>query len=97
MNRRAARRNQHRGKHQKADPAIRRAVERIEAIPSVRRVLLGRREACRHRFPRGAVVYLGDVPGGIRLRGYTDTGVRSIVVMVCSDDGKRAVIDSLQS
>lgn len=76
--------NGKRSRHNKAERAIARALARIEALPEVRRVLLGRRVACSHAAGVGAVRVVREVPGGLLLRGHTEIGVREIRVL--SDD-----------
>jgi hypothetical protein len=80
-----------RSKHNTAEREIAREIRRLEELPGVIRVLLGRREGCRHRFRAGRLRIVGAVPGGLKLNAYTDRGVRTVIVLVADDEARERV------
>lgn len=69
------------GKHQSVDPALRRKLTRLEGLAGVKKLVLGLSEACRHRYGPGALRYMGEVHGGIRMNGYSGNGVVRITLL----------------
>lgn len=70
------------GKHTSMGKELKRSVKRLESLPYVDKIVLGRAEAARHTFAPGTLRYKFDSPGGIKVNGYTGTGVIDIYIKV---------------
>lgn len=70
------------GKHQSMGKDLKRSVIWLENIPAVKKVVLGISEACRHKYSPGCIRFKMDVNGGIKVNGYSGTGVTDIFVKI---------------
>ena len=70
------------GRHKSLGPILKRSVKWLESFESVKKVILGFTEACRHKYTPGHLKVLGDKPGGIKLKAYSGNGVVSIFVKI---------------
>lgn len=70
------------GKHQSMGKDLKRSIRWLETIPSVKKVVLGFSEACRHKYAPGVIRFKMDVDGGIKVNGYSGTGVTDIFVKI---------------
>lgn len=61
---------------------LKRSIRWLENIPAVTKVVLGFSEACRHKYAPGALRFKMDVDGGIKINGYSGTGVTDIFVKI---------------
>lgn len=70
------------GRHKSVDKHIKNHILWIENLPSVQKVVLGISEACRHKYPPGHIRFKMDVEGGIKVNGYSGTGVTDIFIKI---------------
>jgi hypothetical protein len=75
-----------RGRHTSVDKNLRRAVLWLESLETVRRVILGFTESCRHSFPAGHLRHRHDVPGGFKMNGYGGSTIVDIFVGLDDED-----------
>ena len=71
-----------RAKHTSLAKEIRRPVHWVEQLPEVSKVVMGRHDACTHRYRKGCMRVVGFTDAGFRLRAYTGAGVQEIFVCV---------------
>lgn len=70
------------GRHTSLDKHLKSNILWIEGIFGVQKVVLGISEACRHKYPPGHVRFKMDVEGGIKVIGYSGTGVVDIFIKI---------------
>lgn len=70
------------GRHKSLDKHVKRSIAWIEAIPSVKKVVLGFSESCRHKYSPGHIRFKMDVDGGIKVNSYSGNGVTDIYIKV---------------
>ncbi len=70
------------GKHKSMGKILKRSIRWLENIPAVSKVVLGFSEACRHKYAPGTLRFKMDVDGGIKINGYSGTGVTDIFVKI---------------
>ena len=63
----------------------------MENIPSVKKVVLGFSEACRHKYSPGHVRFKMDVDGGFKVNTYSGKGVTDAFVRIDPISEKEAV------
>ena len=89
------------GKHKSMGKALKRSVRWLEGISAVTKVVLGFSEACRHKYAPGMLRFKMDVDGGIKINGYSGTGVTDIFVKIDPirerDNVKAALIKKFMS
>ena len=56
-------------KHTSLDKSLKNNILWLENIPSVKKVVLGFSEACRHKYSPGHVRFKMDVDGGFKVNG----------------------------
>jgi len=61
---------------------LKRSVKWLETIPSIKKVVLGFSEACRHKYAPGCIRFKMDVDGGIKVNGYSGKGVTDIFIKI---------------
>lgn len=75
-----------RAKHKSLSSDLDRSVRWLEKFTTVKKVVLGRTESCRHRYPAGHIKLQGDSDGGIRIKGYSGNGVVDIFLVIEPQD-----------
>lgn len=70
------------GRHTSLDKHLKNNVLWIEAIPGVEKVVLGRSEACRHKYPPGHIRFKSDVDAGIRVNTYSGKGITDAFIRI---------------
>lgn len=70
------------GKHTSLDKSLKKNIDWIEAHPSVKKVVLGFSEGCRHKYAPGTIRFKSDVDGGIKVNGYSGKGVTDIFIRI---------------
>ena len=70
------------GRHTSLDKHLKKNILWTEGLPSVQKVVLGISEACRHKYPPGHIRFKMDVEGGIKINGYSGTGVIDIFIKI---------------
>lgn len=78
------------GQHQSLCKDGDRSRRWLAAFPCVTKIILGRSEACRHRFAPGTIRLSAQVDAGFKIKIYGGTGVTDGYLYVVSD--KRAYI-----
>jgi|GEM_PF-1082086 hypothetical protein len=84
------------GRHKSLDKEVKLSVRWLEAIPQVTKVILGFSESCRHKYPPGFIKFKLDVPGGIKVNGYSGNGVTDMFVRITPANA-RAIVKELIS
>lgn len=70
------------GRHTSLDKHLKNNILWVEGIFGVQKVVLGISEACRHKYPPGHIRCKMDVDGGIKVTGYSGTGVMDIFIKI---------------
>jgi hypothetical protein len=70
------------GRHTSLDKHLKSNILWIEGVSGVQKVVLGISEACRHKYPPGHIRFKMDVDGGIKVIGYSGTGVVDIFIKI---------------
>ena len=70
------------GRHTSLDKHLKNNILWIEGVPGVQKVVLGISEACRHKYSPGYIRCKADVDGGIKVTGYSGTGVMDIFIKI---------------
>lgn len=70
------------GKHKSMGKDLKRSIRWLENVPAVMKVILGFSEACRHKYTPSTLRFKMDVDGGIKINGYSGTGVTDIFVKI---------------
>lgn len=70
------------GHHTSVDKHLKSNILLLEQVPGVKKVVLGISEACRHKYPPGHIRFKMDVDGGIKITGYSGTGVIDIFIKI---------------
>ncbi len=70
------------GRHTSTDKHLKNNILWIENLPAVQKVVLSISEACRHKYPPGHIRFKSDVDGGIKVNGYSGTGVIDIFIKI---------------
>jgi len=71
--------------------ALKRSIQWLEGIPSIKKVVLGFSECCRHKYAPGFLRFKSDVDGGIKINGYSGSGVTDIFVKIEPIDQRETV------
>ncbi len=71
-----------RGKHQTLDHSVKRQCEWIKTLAHVTGVIVGRSEACRHKYAPGVILVKQVVPAGLRCTAYAGFGITDIYVYI---------------
>ena len=71
-----------RGKHTSVRGVFQRSVVWLENLDGIRKVILGPHDPCHNSTAPGTLVVTGDTPTGLRLRGYTDSGIMDIFLIL---------------
>lgn len=85
-----------RGKHKSAASDLDLSLRWLESLDSVKKVVLGKTENCRHSYPPGYVRYKSDTEGGIKVNGYSGNGVIDIFIR-CESDDRENVAEKLKT
>lgn len=84
-----------RGKHTSARGVFQHSVVWLEGLDGIKKVILGPHHPCHHSLAPGAVIFAQNTKTGIKVRGYTDGGIRDIFLILKSlehrDKIKRAI------
>lgn len=70
------------GRHKSLDKDLKRSIEWLQSFPFVTKTVIGISECCRHKYSPGVLRWKSDVPGGIKMNGYSGKGVTDIFVKV---------------
>ncbi len=71
-----------RGRHKSATNDLNRSLRWLESLSTIKKVILGFTECCRHKYTPGHLRHQYDVPGGMRVIGYSGTGVTDLFLRV---------------
>jgi len=71
-----------RGRHTSLSKEIRVSFKWLENLPEITKIILGRHESCRHRYPPGHMKWQKDTQTGFHLKAYTGDGVQDIFVSI---------------
>jgi hypothetical protein len=69
-------------KHKSLGKDLKRSIDWLEKFDSVTKVVLGRVEACRHKYSPGHIRTQMDKDGGIAIKGYSGNGVMDIFIRI---------------
>ena len=69
-------------KHKSLGKDLKRSVDWLQKFESVTKVVLGRVEACRHKYSPGHIRVQMDKAGGISSKGYSGNGVMDIFIRI---------------
>ena len=69
-------------KHKSLGKELKRSMDWLAKFDSVTKVVLGRVEACRHKYSPGHIRIQMDKDGGISIKGYSGNGVMDIFIKV---------------
>ncbi|BBM89360.1 hypothetical protein COTS27_01059 [Spirochaetota bacterium] len=67
-------------RHQTLHKEIKSAIRLLRGHTAVKKVVIGRYENCRHRYPPGALKILRKTDTGFKLAGYDGSGVYDFFV-----------------
>ncbi|MFI4954659.1 MAG: hypothetical protein ACHP9Y_01990 [Gammaproteobacteria bacterium] len=70
------------GRHKSLDKDLKRSIEWLQSFSYVTKTVIGISECCRHKYSPGSLRWKSDVPGGIKINGYSGKGVTDIFVKV---------------
>lgn len=70
------------GKHTTVEKSLRPEIAWLESLTEVKKVILGISDSCRHSYPPGHLKLQGETDGGLRLNGYSGSGVTRVFVRV---------------
>jgi hypothetical protein len=74
--------NSKKGKHVSVSKEVRQSISWLENFFEVKRVIIGRSEACRHRYSPGTLRTRSVVLGGININAYGGEGVTNVYVQI---------------
>ncbi len=83
-------------RHTSLDKHLKHNILWIESLPEVQKVVIGRSEACRHKYAPGHVRFKSEVEAGIRVNAYSGKGVTDIFIRISpitACEGIRAKIE----
>jgi hypothetical protein len=83
-----------RGKHTSIEKNLRLPIRRLEALPSVAKLVFGEVENCRHKFAAGTIRVIRDAPGGLHVRGYGGAVIMDIFVKTSEPEAVRAYLEA---
>lgn len=70
------------GKHKSLDNKLKKSVKWIYMQPSVRKIVIGFSESCRHKYSPGYIKFKHNVKKGMKVNGYSGKGVTDIFIKV---------------
>ena len=70
------------GRHKSLDKDLKRSVEWLKNFDYVTKVVIGISECCRHKYAPGTLRWKSDVPGGIKINGYSGKGVTDLFIKI---------------
>ena len=82
------------GRHKTLDKHLKNNILWVEDLEGVQKVVLGLSESCRHKYPPGHIRFKMDVPGGIKVNGYSGIGVTDIFIRI-HPISRREIIKSM--
>ena len=85
-----------RGKHRSATSDLDLSLKWLESVDSVKKVVLGKTENCRHRYPPGHLRFKHESEGGFKINGYSGNGVIDIFVR-CDENSRDEILEKIQS
>jgi len=69
-------------KHKSLGKDLKRSIDWLQKFDSVTKVVLGRVEACRHKYSPGHIRTQMDKDGGISIKGYSGNGVMDLFIKI---------------
>lgn len=84
------------GRHKTLDKHLKNNILWVEELEGVQKVVLGLSEACRHKYPPGHIRFKMDVPGGIKVNGYSGIGVTDIFIRIAPSSRKEIIKSMLE-
>ena len=85
-----------RGKHTSVRGVFKHSVVWLESLAGVKKVILGPHNPCHHSMAPGTLVFSRNIETGIKIRGYTDGGVRDIFLVLDFSDCRDGIRDLLE-
>jgi hypothetical protein len=85
------------GKHTSIPDGLRDAVEYLSGHDLVDRVILGRTEGSRNKYPKGSLKFQMGTRSGIKVNGYAPRSVTSIYVLIKPVDKRAEVVEHVRS
>ena len=84
-------------KHQTVGKDLKRVIEKIRNHSSVKKVVIGRYENCRHHYSPGSVKIQSDIENGFKMFGYDGSGQQEFYVYVDSLEKRSPLKNWIQS
>lgn len=81
------------GKHTHIPEGLRDSIEDLASQEYISRVILGKFSPCGNKFQKGHLKYQMDTQSGIKINGYTPSGVLEIFATIYPVDKRQKVID----
>jgi len=72
------------GKHKSFDKELKPSMRWLSSIDEVKKIILGRCESCRHKYPPGFLRVQSEDSGGLNIKAYGGRGI--IDVFIVTDD-----------
>ena len=69
-------------KHKSLGKELKRSMDWLAKFDSITKIVLGRVEACRHKYSPGHVRTQMNKDGGIAVKGYSGNGVMDIFIRI---------------
>ena len=79
------------GRHKSMDKHLKGSIQWLQNQDSVTKIVLGFSECARHKYSPGFIRYKMDVPGGIKVNGYSGKGVTDIFVKIQPIDDREKI------
>jgi len=69
-------------KHQTIHKELKHCIKQLRNHEYVKKVIVGRYENCRHKYPTGTLLVKGIIDNGLKIFGYDGSGVHNFYVYV---------------
>lgn len=79
------------GRHQSAGKSLKRSLQYLLSVNGVSKVILGQAKGVSHCFQPGYVKFRHELPGGIKVTGYTEKGLIDIYIKIDTIDKSKIV------
>ena len=70
------------GKHKSLDKKLKKSIKWIYKQKSVKKIILGISENCRHKYSPGHIRFKHNAKKGMKVNGYSGTGIIDIFIKI---------------